>query len=129
MSAVMQFFAAWFRLNPEKSIVWPQTRRPTAPSTYESRRSSSPRLSQPPPFSFRIFGGTPDARAISTLFTTGGIRRQEKAQTLRLRKKDTFTYGNSLALLERDFSKAVLRKERTFRDREPVGQMLPKFAK
>jgi hypothetical protein len=126
MGAVMRFFDAWLCLNHWKAS------RLTANTSADSAKH----LREPPivlaeviaASSFLDFGGIPDARYFDTLYDW---RHSEagKGSHIAPSKKEHLYHTNSRPLLEKEFSKAVLRKERTFRDREPVGKMLSKFAK
>jgi hypothetical protein len=128
MSAVMRFFGAWsclLCLNPGEA------RRLAANTTADSAK----RLREPPIIlaeviaasSFLDFGGIPDARYFDTLYDW---RHSEAGKNSQIAppKKGTFTLATCSRCSKRIF-RGSLRREWTFRDREPVSKMLSKFAK
>jgi hypothetical protein len=126
VSAVMRFFGAWLCLNPWKA------NRLAANTTADSAKHQ-----REPPIvlaeiiaasSFLDFGGIPDARYFDILYDCWRSEAGNASHIAASKKGDLY-HGNSLPLLEKKFSKAVFRKERTFRDREPVSKRLSKFAK
>jgi hypothetical protein len=126
MGAVMRSFDTWLCLNHRKAS------RLAANTTADSGKH----LREPPivlaeaiaASSFLDFGGIPDARYFDTLYDWRHSDAGKGSQIAPSKKGHPY-HDNSLPLLENEFSKALLKSEPTFRDREPVSKMLSKFAK
>jgi hypothetical protein len=123
MGAVMRFFDAWLCLNHRKA------------SRLAANTTGAKHLREPPivlaeviaASSFLDFGGIPDARYFDTLYDW---RHSEAGKGSQIAPSKGHPYhDNSLPLLEKEFSKALLKSKPTFRDREPVSKTLSKFAK